>query len=120
MRDVNFGILVGKTLKRVENIGNKTIVFETIDGERYEMLHEQDCCESVSVEDICGDLEDLIGSPVIRASEDSNSDNPRSGDDESFTWTFYNIATAKGHVTIRWYGTSNGYYSERVDFAKVN
>ena len=40
--------------------------------------------------------------------------------DNSVTWTFYEIATNKGRITLRWCGTSNGYYSESVDFVKVN
>ena len=71
----------------------------------------------IYIEDICGDINNLIGSKIIMAEEVINRDlSPLNKYDESYTWTFYKFATVKGYVTIRWYGESNGYYSERVDF----
>jgi hypothetical protein len=85
------------------------------DGRIFRFYHAQDCCENVSIEDICGDLDDLVGTPITQA-EESFSDDPPPLDykPESYTWTFYKFATVKGSVTVRWFGTSNGYYSESV------
>jgi hypothetical protein len=122
-----FKDLVGVTLARViGEVGGEQIDFEAEDGRTWRMFHAQDCCEHVLVEDICGDLSDLVGSPIVSA-EESTSENvnpegikpPEYPRDDSFTWTFYRIATAKGLVVIRWYGDSNGYYSESVDFDLV-
>ncbi|MEN9436586.1 MAG: hypothetical protein RIR09_1241 [Pseudomonadota bacterium] len=124
-KQVDFSELVGCTLSAITGAkGDDSIVFECVDGSKYQMYHSQDCCESVSVDDIEGDLSDLIGLPITLAEESSNSD-PLPDQDvgeycESFTWTFYRIATARGFVVIRWFGESNGYYSESVSFAKIN
>ena len=119
----NVDVLVGKTLTEVTRGGRggeECLYFVTDDGQTYAMYHSPDCCETVYIEDICGDLNALVGSPILFAREDSSSDlQPGNEGDDSYTWTFYNFATTKGYVAVRWYGTSNGYYSESVDFYKL-
>ena len=115
--------LVGLTITEIE--GGKptdtTMVMVASDGRRFKFYHDQDCCESVDINEVIGDLSDLIGTPLLEA-EESISDE-RDFDQspyDSFTWTFYRFATIKGSVTVRWLGASNGYYSERVDFILEN
>jgi len=106
--------LIGRTIFEYNvdrnNEDRMTLLFA--DGHMLEMWHQQDCCESVTIEDIEGDLEDLIGRPLTVCEEVSNNDPDAT---ESATWTFYRFATDKGYVTVRWYGSSNGYYSESVN-----
>ena len=121
---VEFSTLLGKTLSKIDKSDDR-IIFETADGEEFRMYHDQDCCEHVTIEDIAGDLEDLIGNPITLAEDVSSDEWPddvekEKYEPESFTWTFYKLATIKGSVTIRWYGSSNGYYSESVSFEKVS
>ena len=118
-----FEVLKGKVLTSI--IGKKNdeeMIFVTSDGEKFKLFHDQDCCEFVSIEDIIGDLDDLLDSPIIEAEEAVGGEPvgwKRDEYEDSYTWTFYKLATAKGFVTIRWFGSSNGYYSEYVNFERV-
>lgn len=112
-----FEDLKGKVVANIERIGNAELIFTCTDGNKYKMYHEQSCCEVVGIEDINGDLNDLLNSEILVADEKTND---RKTDWGSETFTFYTIRTQKGSVDIRWYGESNGYYSESVDFAKVD
>ena len=114
--------LVGKTMAKVykQDAYRDELVFETVDGRTFKFYNQQDCCEDVVIDDIVGDLNDLVGSPILLA-EESVSDSEYSDEwYESVTWTFYRFATIKGYVDVKWYGSSNGYYSESVDFAEVD
>lgn len=116
--------LIGKTIESIETNGNEEIIFNTTDGDSYKMYHQQDCCEYVSLQDVAGgDLSDLIGETIITAYASSKQGDETSDDnkfgDESYTWTFYTIRTNAVTLTLRWYGSSNGYYSESVDFVKL-
>lgn len=116
---VKIADMVGKTFVEVTaNRDSDELVFIEANGDKYKFYHEQDCCESVFIEDIVGDLDDLVGAPLLIAEErDSGDAGPIDGYEESYTWTFYEFATIKGSVTVRWYGESNGYYSESVDLS---
>ena len=86
--------LTGKKIINVKglNPGSQNIYFYFDDKSNMTMFHEQDCCEYVAVDDIDGDESDLIDSTII----------------------------TKGYVVIKWYGTSNGFYSEAVDIEYID
>jgi hypothetical protein len=112
--------MVGKVFTRVSGgVGSGELVFEN-DTERFVFFHYQDCCECVDINDIVGDLEDLVGEPLLIAEEVGGSV-PADFEDEyteSYTFTFYKFATRRGYVDVRWLGESNGYYSEGVSLGR--
>ncbi len=128
MEEIEFSELIGKVITEINKQSdriyfickNEHSLFKNV-YDSYVLYHDQDCCETVCIEDVNGDLDDLIDTPILQAEERVSHENPEDFTPEyqnSFTWTFYHLATIKGYVTIRFYGSSNGYYSERVSFSK--
>lgn len=113
-----FSKMIGKIMAEVVESGfdgDELRFVEVETGKCHRFYHPQSCCESVSIEDICGDLNDLVGSPILVAEEISSEFKESSSGDEQ--WTFYKFSTIKGSVTVRWYGSSNGYYSTSVNYS---
>jgi len=117
MSGANFSDLIGKVVVEYQH-EHLFIAFKTSENEIFVLAHQQDCCESVFVEDVVGDLDDLLNVPILMAEESSNSKED-SDNYESYTWTYYKVATIKGYIDIRFYGSSNGYYSEGVSVFKI-
>lgn len=128
---LDISILKDKIITSIDVYRNNStyedsIIFHCNDNKSYKMFHGQDCCEGVTIEDICGDLNDLLNTPILLAEEVTHNNitpegmkAPNEWQDDSFTWTFYKLGTTKGYVDIRWYGESNGYYSESVDIVEI-
>ena len=122
-----FSDLLGLTIKHIDGatVGSECVRFIADNGTSYRLHHMQDCCETVELNEIIGDISDLEGSPITLAEEVSYTDEPAPDGSlpefpDSWTWTFYKLATVKGHVTLRWLGESNGYYSESAWFEQEN
>ena len=118
--DPQISDMLGVTFTEVKQ-KNDELCFVCEEG-TFTFYHEPDCCESVKIEDVIGDLTDLIGEPLLVAAEsfgETPADFKFEYEPESYTWTFYKFATRKGYVDVRWLGESNGYYSESVSLKFV-
>lgn len=114
---VNISCFVGEIFYKIDyDREDNKLEFYSNNGYKYIMFHEQDCREEVFIDDIVGELEFLIDSIIIKSEEAVCKNKNKLGTE---TCTFYHLATSKGYVTLRWFGSSNGYYCEEVDIFKV-
>lgn len=101
-------------------LGSDEIKFYCKSGYIVKMYHDQNCCESVALYDDDGLTNgvDIFTDSNFCDVEIVTTTNrePLPEYDDSYTWTFIKFRTNKGYDTMRWYGCSNGYYSEDVDF----
>ena len=127
-KNSNFIDLEGKTITKIEGLetGSYDVTFYCSDGSVYKMYPDDDTFLygndiDIAIEEISGDVDCLIGNEIKRAEvRRSEKRGNKSGymDSDPEVWTFYTMATVKGYVDIRWYGTHNGYYSAEVLFWK--
>lgn len=116
-----FESLKGKLLTSIEK-GEDEIVFSTSSGERYLMSHYQDCCESVTISEIIGEIDNILNLEILEAQEKIGHGEEESKEFnkkyryDSVTLTDFVLKTKKGNLIIKWIGISNGYYSESVTF----
>jgi hypothetical protein len=71
----------------------------------------------VEIKDVDGNLIDLIGAPLLDATETIKTGEASYGD--TYAETTFALATSKARVVVKWYGQSNGYYSESVSFVET-
>lgn len=122
--------LIHQTPLHIEHLSESScgecINFYLDNGKLVTMYHSQDCCEDVHIDGISGNLDSLLFKPLLQVDEKTSTkaDEPAKDsseddyyNDESYTWTFYTLANISSVVDIRWYGSSNGYYSESVNFS---
>ena len=123
--------LVGKRVLAVNGLkaGSEAADFLLSDGSIFEMAYHHDCCASCDILDLDCEPADFIDQEILAAEEVSSElrangllgwfQEHAPADEyppESYTWTFVKFTTPKGHFTIRWYGESNGYYSESPSY----
>ena len=105
--------MIGEVLTNVD-IGDRDegVLFTCQSGKQFRMYHDQDCCESVGIEDQSGDFHKLIGKKLVYVGETDG----KSGENDygTFTDTEYTFKVDDHTVIVKWHGESNGYYSESV------
>lgn len=115
MKNADFFELIGKTIISLDETN-----IETSDGAKYYFYHEQDCCETVDLYKIKGNIDDILNSPVTLAEEDGAAPECWKPEYvESYTFSNYFLETVKGRLEIYFLGESNGYYGESMNFYKV-
>ncbi len=101
---------INKVVKSID-VGSDSIVITLENGDAYYLQHHQDCCESVYLLDD-GNAREIVGYKLLAIDHEEEAGD---GDYESETDTTITLITDKGTIITKWVGTSNGYYSERVD-----
>jgi len=111
-------LLEGEILTHIDiDDSQRQIMLTTESGRIFKIFHAQDCCEDVLIKSTEGDWNTLKGKVI-----ESVSLNEKEIPDDFYrtaTETEITFVVNDSTVISRWIGTSNGYYSESVDFEEV-
>ena len=99
-------------------VGSREVVIDTDQGTIW-LYHEQECCEQVELVDVTGDPEDIVGGVLVlfekRTHEDMRLPKARKIKSKgSDPFTFYELRTTKGDVTLRWQKVTDTWYGTDV------
>ena len=123
-------VFEGLTFIKIEGMQKDSaeIQFTTTDGQNFKMFHSQRCCELVLLNDMTGDVADLLNTPILIAEKRISGKRVKGclatyvtqpQVDNIYLWSYYTFRTIKGTVTLRWYGESNGEYAVAVSIGKM-
>lgn len=104
----------GKEILEIQGLkkGSKEVNFISTDGEIFKMTHIQDSGENVSLEEFSCSFDPSEKCKILKMEIRESIKEPEYG---RIQWTMYDFQTDKGFLQLRWYGVSNGWYSEDVD-----
>ena len=107
--------LVGEVLSHVDE-SDGDLLLTTQSGRQIRFYHDQECCESVYIEDQDGEWHELIGKVLTNVSESSDF----SDDDlDCVQKTEFAFTADDTTVVSKWHGESNGYYSTDVSIREI-
>jgi hypothetical protein len=103
-----FSTLKGQTITKITS-DFESVTFKTV-GKTYKLEHFQDCCESVRLKNVIGDIKDILNVPITLAEEDnpSNPDWHLDHYDDSHTWSVFILEAAGKRVEFWFLRESNG------------
>ena len=113
----DFFTLKGQIVRKIQALNEYSLCILT-DKYRYDLYHEQDCCEFVRLAKIIGDIDNILNEEIIFAEEDGGAKDPDWATDYNYdyshTWTKFVLGTKNANVEFWFLGESNGYYSEHI------
>lgn len=119
MKRTNLPILNTRILSIESDTEEVRIVLA--DGRNVRLYHCQDCCESVEIAQIDGDLQRLVGHELQAAYMTYEEKDPAGMDwcdrlDVCLAHNFLHLRSHAGDVCVRWDGWQSGYYSDSITF----